>query len=76
MSYSNIYMPLLTVASAISIGYAALALSSNNTYIALLMSTASYLFLLKAFKVASLSELRQLSQVVYKTIKISFEQRR
>jgi stage V sporulation protein B len=76
MSYSSIYMPLLTVASAIAIGYAALTLSSNNTYIALLMSTASYLFLLKAFKVASLSELRQLSQVVYKTIKISFEQRR
>jgi hypothetical protein len=76
MTYSNIYMPLLTVASAIAIGYAALTVSSNNTYIALLMSTASYLFLIKAFKVASLSELRQLSQVVYKTIKISFDQRR
>jgi stage V sporulation protein B len=76
MSYSNIYMPLLTVASAISIGYAALALSSNNTYIALLMSIASYPFLIKSFKVASLSELRQLLQVLYKIIKIGFEQRR
>ncbi|HYX57267.1 MAG TPA: polysaccharide biosynthesis C-terminal domain-containing protein, partial [Nitrososphaeraceae archaeon] len=75
MSYSNIYMPLLTVASAIAIGYAALTLSSNNTYTALLMSISSYLFLIKTFKVASLSELRQLLQVVYKMIKISFEQR-
>jgi O-antigen/teichoic acid export membrane protein len=75
MSYYNICMPILTVASAISIGYAALTLSSNNTYIALLMSIASYLFLIKAFNVASLSELTQLLQVVYKMIKISFEQR-
>jgi O-antigen/teichoic acid export membrane protein len=75
MSYSNICMPLLTVASAISIGYAALTLSSNNTSIALLMSIASYLFLIKAFKVASRSELKQLLQAVYKMIEVSFEQR-
>jgi O-antigen/teichoic acid export membrane protein len=75
MSYSNISMPLLTVASAISIGYATLTLSSNNTYIALFMSIASYPFLIKAFKVASLSELRQLLQAVYKIIKMSFERR-
>jgi O-antigen/teichoic acid export membrane protein len=68
MSYSNIYMPLLTVASAVSIGYAVLTLTSINTGIALLISMASYLFLIKAFKVASNSELSQLLQAVYKLL--------
>jgi O-antigen/teichoic acid export membrane protein len=75
MSYSNICMPLLTVASAISIGYAALILSSNNTSIALLLSIASYLLLIRAFKVASRSELRELLQALYKIMGIRAEQR-
>ncbi len=75
MSYSNICMPLLTVASAISIGYAVLILSSNNTSIALLMSIASYFLLIRAFKVASRSELRELLQALYKIIGIRAEQR-
>lgn len=75
MSYSNICMPLLTVASAISIGYAALILSSNNTSIALLLSIASYLLLIRAFKVASRSELRELFQALYKIMGIRAEQR-
>jgi O-antigen/teichoic acid export membrane protein len=75
MSYSNICMPLLTVASAISIGYAALILSSNNTSIALLLSIASYFLLIRAFKVASRSEVRELLQALYKIIGIKAEQR-
>jgi cellobiose-specific phosphotransferase system component IIC len=75
MSYSNMCMPLLTVASAISIGYAALILSSNNTSIALLLSIASYLLLIRAFKVASRSELRELFQALYKIMGIRAEQR-
>lgn len=75
MSYSNICMPLLTVTSAISIGYAALILSSNNTSIALLLSIASYLLLIRAFKVASRSELRGLLQALYKIMGIRAEQR-
>ena len=75
MSYSNICMPLLTVASAISIGYAALILSSNNTSIALLLSIASYLLLIRAFKVASRFELRELLQALYKIMGIRAEQR-
>ena len=76
MSYSNICMPLLTVASAISIGYATLILSSNNTSIALFLSIASYLLLIRAFKVASRSEVRELVQAVYKIMGIRAEQRR
>ena len=75
ISYSNVYLPLLTVAFAISVGYAALILSSNNTSIALFLSIASYLFLIRAFKVASRSELRELLQAVHKTIGIRAEQR-
>ena len=75
MSYSNICMPLLTVASAISIGYAALILSSNNTSIALLLSIASYLLLIRALKVASRFELRELLQALYKIMGIRAEQR-
>ncbi|MDQ3852277.1 MAG: oligosaccharide flippase family protein [Thermoproteota archaeon] len=75
MSYSNICMPLLTVASAISIGYATLILSSNNTSIALLLSIASYLLLIRAFKVASRSEVRELLQAVHKIIGVRAEQR-
>ena len=66
ISYSNICMPLLTVASAISIGYAALILSSNNISIALILSIGSYLLLIRAFKVASRSEVRELLKAVYK----------
>lgn len=72
LSYFNVFMPLVTVGSAISIGYAALALSSNNTYFALLISMASYPFLIKTFKVASRTELWQLLQAVFTIIKISF----
>jgi enterobacterial common antigen flippase len=73
ISYSNIFMPLLTVASAISIGYAALVLLSNNASIALLLSIGSYLLLIRAFKVAAYSELRELLQAVYKIIRIRAE---
>jgi stage V sporulation protein B len=73
MSYSNICIPLLTVTSAISIGYAALMVSSNNTSIALLLSIASYLLLIRALKVASRSELRELLQAAYKIIRIRAE---
>jgi hypothetical protein len=52
-----------------------LILSSNNTSIALFLSIASYLFLIRAFKVASRSELRELLQAVHKTIGIRAEQR-
>jgi O-antigen/teichoic acid export membrane protein len=75
ISYSNIYTPLLTVALAIFIGYAALILSSNNTSIALLLSIPSYLLLIRAFKVASRSELRELFQALYKIMGIRAEQR-
>jgi O-antigen/teichoic acid export membrane protein len=75
MSYSNICMPLLTVGSAISIGYAALILLSNNTSIALLLSIASYLLLIRAFKVASRSEVRELFKAIYKIMGIRAEQR-
>jgi O-antigen/teichoic acid export membrane protein len=75
ISYSSIGMPLLTIASAISIGYATLILSNNSTFIALLLSTASYLFLIRAFKVASRSELRELLQAIYKIMGIRSEQR-
>ncbi|MDQ5842862.1 MAG: oligosaccharide flippase family protein, partial [Thermoproteota archaeon] len=76
MSYSSICMPLLTIGSAISIGYAALILSNNNTAIALLLSIASYLLLIRAFKVASRPELRELLQAVYNMIGTRAEQRR
>jgi uncharacterized membrane protein YGL010W len=66
ISYSNIFMPLLTVASAISVGYAVLILSSNNTSIALLVSIAGYLLFIRAFKVTSRSELRELLKAIYK----------
>jgi membrane protein implicated in regulation of membrane protease activity len=69
-------MPLLTIGSAISIGYAALILSNNNTAIALLLSIASYLLLIRAFKVASRPELRELLQAVYNMIGTRAEQRR
>jgi hypothetical protein len=75
MSYSNICWPLLTVAFAICVGYAALLLSNNNTSIALLLSIASYFFLIRAFKVASRSEVRELLQAVHKTIGIRVEQK-
>ncbi|MDQ3837561.1 MAG: polysaccharide biosynthesis C-terminal domain-containing protein, partial [Thermoproteota archaeon] len=75
ISYSNICLPLLTVACAISIGYAALIFTSNNTSVALLLSIASYLLLIRAFKVASRSEVRELLQAVYKIVGIRAEQR-
>ena len=76
MSYSSICMPLLTIGSAISIGYAALILSNNNTAIALLLSIASYLLLIRVFKVASRPELRELLQAIYNIIGTRAEQRR
>jgi O-antigen/teichoic acid export membrane protein len=75
ISYSNICLPLLTVAFAISVGYAALILSGNNISIALFLSIASYIFLIRAFKVASRSELRELLKAVQKIIGIRAEQR-
>jgi hypothetical protein len=75
ISYSNICLPLLTVAFAVSVGFAALILSSNNTSVALFLSIASYLFLIRAFKVASRSELRELLQAVHKIVGIRAEQR-
>jgi O-antigen/teichoic acid export membrane protein len=65
ISYSSIGMPLLPIASAISIGYGTLILSNGNTSIALLLSIISYLLLIRAFKVASRSELRELLQAIY-----------
>ncbi len=75
ISYSSISAPLLTVASAISIGYGALILSGNNTSVALLLSIASYFLLIRAFKVASRYELRELMQATYKIMRVRAEQR-
>jgi O-antigen/teichoic acid export membrane protein len=73
ISYSNIFMPLLTVASAISIGHAALVFLSNNVPVALLLSIGSYLLLIRAFKVAAHSELRELLRAAYKIMRIRAE---
>jgi O-antigen/teichoic acid export membrane protein len=75
ISYSSIGMPLLPIASAISIGYGTLILSNGNTSIALLLSIISYLLLIRAFKVASRSELRELLQAIYKIMGKRAEQR-